>query len=771
MTISEELAGRRVAVTGVTGFVGQALLARLLEDVPSCQLVLLVRSQEGRSARTRIEDLLTWQSAFGRLREQGRLDEALQGIEVVDTDLDGDAMRGGAVELPPVDTLIHVAGTVSFDSRIDEAFATHAVGVDALYAAARGAGCDHVIHVSTAYVVAGNPGPVPEGPVRVDLDWRTEAAAAAALAERVELASRQPARLERFLDEARREVGPSGQRVVADTADAARRRWVDDQLVEAGRQRARTLGFSDVYTFSKAAGERVAEEHYGDHRLTIVRPTIVESALRHPFPGWIEGFKVADPLIIGLGRGDIPDFPGYPDGVVDLVPVDFVANAVIVACAYPPPTGDPAYVTSGTGARNPLTIRRMYELVRAAFDRDPLPGSDGRGVRLPVWSFAGPDQLARRLAVATSASRMAKQALAKLPVTGDRVRRVGRSLDRQHRRFAGLTRFVELYGSYALVESVFLDDGAARLRGRLAPEDRDAFDFDPADIDWQHYLEEIHVPAVSAFFRLPPTPGRGRPRRPGRLPARTDDDPVVIAVFDLDGTVASTNVYSAYLRARWSDAPSSFPAEAWDVLRSAPGYLALDGRSRERFLRAFYRRFAGADLAALDRLVADRLGDQLRADLAPAAVRRIREHRDRGHRTVLVTGALRSFCEPLRPLFDDIVAVDLATDATGRATGDLAAPPVVGAARAAWLRWYATQVDADLDASYAYADSRSDIPLLRAVGHPVAVDPDVALHRVARRERWPVAEWRRQPTGARSAAPSLSADAAPTASAATGSEA
>ena len=47
----------------------------------------------------------------------------------------------------------------------------------------------------------------------------------------------------------------------------------------------------------------------------------------------------------------------------------------------------------------------------------------------------------------------------------------------------------------------------------------------------------------------------------------------------------------------------------------------------------------------------------------------------------------------------------------------------------------------DLGHSYAYADSHTDLPLLRAVGNPVAVNPDVALFRVARKNRWPIEEW------------------------------
>jgi HAD superfamily hydrolase (TIGR01490 family) len=121
-------------------------------------------------------------------------------------------------------------------------------------------------------------------------------------------------------------------------------------------------------------------------------------------------------------------------------------------------------------------------------------------------------------------------------------------------------------------------------------------------------------------------------------------------------------------------------------------------------------------------------------------VRRIREHREAGHRTVLITGALDVFVQPLAPLFDEIVAAHLATD-DGRYTGYLETPPLVGEARAAWLRRHAAANGIDLAHSYAYADSHTDLPLLRAVGNPVAVNPDVSLFRVAKKRRWPVEEW------------------------------
>jgi alcohol-forming fatty acyl-CoA reductase len=182
--IVTQLEGSRLGVTGVTGFVGQALLARLLDDVPGCRLVVLGRDRPGTSAAERIEQLIATNPAFAAVRERDGVDAAIGRIEVVAADLD----HAQDLDLPRVDALIHVAGTVSCDTRIDEACATHTTGVDLLYAAARNAGCEHVVHVSTAYVAARKPGPVPEAPVR---HWRLFAIRAAQHAVRIALQNEQ----------------------------------------------------------------------------------------------------------------------------------------------------------------------------------------------------------------------------------------------------------------------------------------------------------------------------------------------------------------------------------------------------------------------------------------------------------------------------------------------------------------------------------------------------------------------------------------------------
>ncbi len=60
-----------------------------------------------------------------------------------------------------------------------------------------------------------------------------------------------------------------------------------------------------------------------------MRPSIIESALEHPVPGWIRGFRMAEPIILSYARGLLREFPGVPEGIVDVIPVDLVVAAIL----------------------------------------------------------------------------------------------------------------------------------------------------------------------------------------------------------------------------------------------------------------------------------------------------------------------------------------------------------------------------------------------------------------------------------------------------------
>jgi HAD superfamily hydrolase (TIGR01490 family) len=739
--LAEALGGKRLLLTGVTGFVGEALLERILYDLPDTSVVVLVRPRGSTTGTDRMRQLLR-KPAFTRLRERDGGDAVDALVGTVVTVLEGDLEHIPA--LPgDLDLVVHCAGEVSFDPPIHEGFATNVHGSLNMLAAVQASDSrPHYLHVSTAYVAGRRQGHVTEGRLEHTVDWRAEAAAALRVRDAIEDAGRDPDRLAEFLQDAEREHGSSGPLTVAADAERRRAEWVARRLVDAGRERARTLGWTDCYTFTKAMAERAVEETAGDLPLTILRPSIIESALQQPAPGWIEGFKMAEPLILAYGRGDLPDFPGIPDASIDIIPVDYVVNATLAACAATPEVGRPAYLTICSGARNPLTFRHLYDLVRGYFQANPLEQRDRGAVSPPAWEWPGAQRVEQLLSLGERAHKAADRVVTSLP-RSTRTRGWAQSLDRQGRRLDFLRRYFDLYRPYAEAELHFSDTATLALHRALHPDDVERFGFDAADIDWKHYIADVHVPAVTAPLRAL-SGGRSTKRTVARRELPTGDG--IVAVFDMDGTLLPSNVVESYLWLRLPELSNLRRArEIGDVARTLPRWLLTERRDRGAFLRSVYRRYEGADYEELLRIVDQEVTQTVLGRLSAAAVRTVRAHRAAGHRTILITGAVAPLARPVAPLFDEVVAADLAVGPDGRCTGFLTRPPLVGEARASWLEHRAAAEGWDLPASFGYADSASDLPMLRAVGHPVAVDPDIALSRVARRSRWPVEMWHALP--------------------------
>ena len=754
------LAGKKIVMTGVTGFIGEQLLWKILTELPETRPSVLVRRKGSASARDRMLGVVK-KPIFNDIREgAGGASELLDSrIEVIEGDLPN------VPQLPTdLDIVVHCAGDVSFDPPIDQAFSTNVIGTKALLDRMLEAVTDengqrrtvpHYVHISTAYTAGRRRGAIPEAPHVHDIDYDAEATAGIAMRDLIEEESRTSAQLAKLRKEAERHHRQAGFLTTA--ADTERRRldWVQAELVKAGTERARSLGWTDVYTFTKALGERVVADVGRDVHVSIVRPAIVESSWLHPYPGWIEGFKMAEPLILAYGRGELPEFPATPEAVVDIVPCDHVVNAILAVCATQPAIGTPEYYHVNSGARNPLIFKDLYTYIRAYFMDHPFEGGPRGAARLPQWQFPGASSIERLLSTSERAHKMADRVLVQAP-RSDRTRKIAKDLDRTRVRLDFLRRYHTLYKEYAQSELHFVDDNTLALTRALHSDDQAAFAFDTAVYDWKTYIQEVHCPSITAPMRRMDANRSKRGNRPTTMKDLDKDTAgaVAVAIFDLDGTIMSTNVIEQYLWARLPELSRTQQlAEMGQVLRRLPSYLRAEQRDRGTFLRAVYRRYRGADLAALERFVDTSMAPHILNRLSPEAVRRIREHRAAGHTTVLITGVVRPLTRPIQPLFDVIVAADLAVDEEGRCTGFLTGPPVVGESRAAWLKHYAAQQGIDLDRSFAYADSHSDLPMLETVGNAVAVSPDIALMRAANRNRWSVVEWKIKPITPRWALP------------------
>jgi phosphoserine phosphatase len=115
------------------------------------------------------------------------------------------------------------------------------------------------------------------------------------------------------------------------------------------------------------------------------------------------------------------------------------------------------------------------------------------------------------------------------------------------------------------------------------------------------------------------------------------------------------------------------------------------------------------------------------------------EHRGAGRRVVVISASPEEIVRPLcRYLgIDDIIATRAAVDEDGRYTGELELY-AYGPGKADAMRAMAEEEGIDLDASYAYSDSITDLPMLEAVGHPIVVNPDSELTKTAAERGWQV---------------------------------
>jgi HAD superfamily hydrolase (TIGR01490 family) len=148
---------------------------------------------------------------------------------------------------------------------------------------------------------------------------------------------------------------------------------------------------------------------------------------------------------------------------------------------------------------------------------------------------------------------------------------------------------------------------------------------------------------------------------------------------------------------------------------------------------------AGTPVRDLERLGADVLAGIL-PRIYPQMLSLAHEHQDAGRRVYIVTAASQELADILARVLalDGAIGSDISEIANGVYTGRPTGVFAYRAGKAQAIEELAEREGIDLSVSYAYSDSESDLPMLRAVGHPVAVNPDGALAAVARREAWQV---------------------------------
>ncbi len=539
-------------ITGATGFLGQPLVEKILRDLPHIRrLYLLVRPKSNLdgtevSAEERLRKEVFGSTAFRRLRQELghiRFHQLIQGKVVAvpgDLALENLGLTPDWLErlTQEVDVIINSAAVVNFDEPLDSALTLNALGPARV--AQLGQLCPKAVllHVSTCYVCGRRRGLVPEKPLEVDPSSNLPLAGdtrkafprlpqdletvLSAMWARIEEIRRRSVSLEKeaeFLALARREI-PTGESVTEEQLKAQagliRQRWLREELVREGMRWAHRYGWNDTYTFTKALGEALLLRHRGSLPTIILRPSIIESSLREPEPGWLDGFRMADPIIAAYGKGRLSDFPADPNIVIDLTPVDYVVNAILAAIPRSAREGGVKVYQVATGTTAPLVFKELVRITREYFLQHPLTNRRGEPVLVKDWTYPS------NWRFALTHGLIFRPLLRKIRDLLETYRwfpKLRLKLDVSLAAMDRLAYYVEIYAPYTHLDARFETSQTQALYEALSEEDKKIFFFDLHQIVWQNYIQEIHIPGLLRHvLKIDPSPAlsSGAPSRRGR---------------------------------------------------------------------------------------------------------------------------------------------------------------------------------------------------------------------------------------------------------------
>jgi HAD superfamily hydrolase (TIGR01490 family) len=211
------------------------------------------------------------------------------------------------------------------------------------------------------------------------------------------------------------------------------------------------------------------------------------------------------------------------------------------------------------------------------------------------------------------------------------------------------------------------------------------------------------------------------------------------AFFDLDKTVIAKASMVAFGRPLYRQGLISRRL----LVRALYGqlvymHLGADEAKLDRMRESVLALTKGWEQARVGSIVREALTDVVEPIIYSEALDLIQEHRDAGRRIFIVSASPEEIVRPLGEFLGvDAVIASRARVADGRYTGEMELY-AYGPNKAVAMREIAAEQGIDLGASYAYSDSATDIPMLDAVGHPVAVNPDRELLKAARERGWEV---------------------------------
>lgn len=338
-SVADAFAGKRILATGVSGFVGKVWLAYLLDRVEDvAEVRVVIRPKKGKSAKERFETIIASSPVFRPMRERlgvriwDLVDEKIRVCELAIAEPGcGLSTKERESITKDIDVVVHFAGLVDFEPDPCLAIDANIHGAWNVADLAAETPGKRYVHVSTAFVAGAASGRVQED-IRVGISPN-----GTKIDPHAELAT-----IEAFL------------KVCEKKKDR----------IDYVQERAQSLGWPNIYTFTKALSEQLIATR-SDIRAATVRPAIVECARDYPFVGWNEGVNTSGPLVWLLSTA-FQRLPANPSLNFDVIPVDDVVRGTMLATAATLMDQNEEIYHCASSDLNPMKLKRAIELTALA---------------------------------------------------------------------------------------------------------------------------------------------------------------------------------------------------------------------------------------------------------------------------------------------------------------------------------------------------------------------------------------------------------------------
>nr|XP_025669766.1 probable fatty acyl-CoA reductase 5 [Arachis hypogaea] len=360
-SVEEYFKGKTILVTGATGFLTKVFVEKILRVQPNIKrLYLLVRASNPDVALQRLHTEVFGKELFKIQREKwGEKFSSFLSEKVVAVAGDVSLHNFGIKDqilvkemLEEIEIIVHSAATVTFDERYDIAMGTNTMGAyNAINFAKMCPRIEVFLFVSTAYVCGNKAkGLIPEEPFR--------------MGQTIKTSSKLDISLEKQLIE---------EKLSDIQTRNANEKTITSMMKELGTTRANLHGWQDTYAFTKAMGEMVVTSTKGNIPLIITRPTAIIGTHSEPFEGWIEGVRTIDFVFVEYFKGAITSFVGNPEIILDLIPVDMVANSMIIALLVHSKNNSSNNLIYhiGTSLRNPIKSSDLQDIMHLYITKNP----------------------------------------------------------------------------------------------------------------------------------------------------------------------------------------------------------------------------------------------------------------------------------------------------------------------------------------------------------------------------------------------------------------